>query len=162
MFPYPHCKVQWRSRKCFRSRFWIRGNSSNKSLAHSPSISLWGLSLVLRWKNESVSHSVVTNSLQPHGLSPARLLCPWNSPGNNTRVGFHSFLQGIFLTQGSNLGLPHYRHSLQSEPPWKPIFRVVLVFSFLDSQEPIYPQIIYWVPWEYNNFQLYCTPRASD
>ena len=31
-----------------------------------------------------------------------RLLCPWDSPGKNTRVGCHSLLQGIFLTQGSN------------------------------------------------------------
>ena len=31
-----------------------------------------------------VSCSVVSNSLQPHGLWPTRLLCPWNSPGKNT------------------------------------------------------------------------------
>ena len=30
---------------------------------------------------ETVSDSVVSNSLWPHGLQPARLLCPWNSPG---------------------------------------------------------------------------------
>ena len=36
---------------------------------------------------------------------PARLFCPWNSPGKNTGVGCHSLLQGIFLTQGSNMGL---------------------------------------------------------
>ena len=28
----------------------------------------------------------------------------WNSPGKNTGVGNHSFLQGIFSTQGLNLG----------------------------------------------------------
>ena len=32
--------------------------------------------------------------LWPHGLSPTRLLCPWNSPGKNTGVGYHSLLQG--------------------------------------------------------------------
>ena len=32
-----------------------------------------------------VIHSVMSNSLQPHGL-PARLLCPWNFPGKNTGV----------------------------------------------------------------------------
>ena len=32
-----------------------------------------------------------------------------NSPGKNTRVGFHALLQGIFPTQGSNPGLSHYR-----------------------------------------------------
>ena len=46
--------------------------------------------------------SVVSDSLPPHGLQPARLLCPWDSPGRNTGVGCHSLLQGIFLTQGLN------------------------------------------------------------
>ena len=41
-------------------------------------------------------------SLWSHGLQPARLLCPWNSPGKNTGVGCHFFLQGNFLTQGLN------------------------------------------------------------
>ena len=31
--------------------------------------------------SSSVSWSVVSNSLQPHGLQPARLLCPWDSQG---------------------------------------------------------------------------------
>ena len=39
----------------------------------------------------------------------ARLLCPWNSLGKNPVVGCHALLQGIFPTQGSNLGLPHCR-----------------------------------------------------
>ena len=47
----------------------------------------------------------VSDSLRPYGLSLAMLLCPWDSPGKNTRVGFHALLQGIFLTQGSNLCL---------------------------------------------------------
>ena len=38
-----------------------------------------------------------------------RLLCAWNSPGQNTGVGSLSLLQGIFPTQGSNPGLPHCR-----------------------------------------------------
>ena len=54
-----------------------------------------------------VSHSVVSDSLQPHGLQLTRPLCPWNSPGKNTRVGCHSLLQGIFPTQGMKLGLLH-------------------------------------------------------
>ena len=57
-------------------------------------------------KSESASRSV---ALQPHGLCPARLLCPWNSPGKNTAVGSHSLLQGIFPTEGSNPGLLHRR-----------------------------------------------------
>ena len=44
--------------------------------------------------------SVVVHSLRPHGLSPTRLLCPWDSPGKDTGVGCHLLLHGIFLTQG--------------------------------------------------------------
>ena len=46
--------------------------------------------------------SVVSDSLQPLGLKPTGLLCPWNSPGNKTGVGCHFLLQGIFPTQGWN------------------------------------------------------------
>ena len=54
--------------------------------------------------------SVVSDSAQPRGLRPARLLCPWASPGKNTGQGCHFPLQGIFLTQGSNPGLLHLLH----------------------------------------------------
>ena len=72
-------------------------------------------------KELSVSGLVMSSSLRPHGLQPARLLRPWNSPGKNTGVGCHSLLQGIFLTQGSDPGLLHcrqilYRQSYQRNP----------------------------------------------
>ena len=57
----------------------------------------------------------MSNSVRPDGLQPARLLCPRNSPGQNTRVGCHALPQGIFPTQGSNpclLRLPHQRQIL--------------------------------------------------
>ena len=41
-------------------------------------------------------------------------LCPWDSPGKNTGVGCHTLLQGIFLTERSNLCLLHFRHILYS------------------------------------------------
>ena len=69
--------------------------------------SFWLTSLFVR-----VSCSVVSNSLQPHGLWPVMPLCPWDSPGKNTGVGSHSLLQEIFLTQGSNPGLLHCRRIL--------------------------------------------------
>jgi len=56
--------------------------------------------------------------------NPARLLCPWSYPSKNTGVGYHFLLQGIFLTQGSNLHLLHLLHwqedSLPLMPPGKP------------------------------------------
>ena len=66
--------------------------------------------------------SVVSDSLRPHGLYPARLLCPWASPGKNDGVGCHFPLQGITPTQGLSPGLPHcqrilYCLSHQGNPP---------------------------------------------
>ena len=37
--------------------------------------------------------SVVSNSVQPHGLQPIRLLCPWDFPGKSTGVGCHRLLR---------------------------------------------------------------------
>ena len=58
--------------------------------------------------------------LQRYGLYPTRLLCPWDSPGKNTGVGFYAFLQGIFQTQ-ELLCLLHCRQILYcwatGEPP---------------------------------------------
>ena len=54
------------------------------------------------------SCSVVSNSSQPHGLLPTRLLCPWNFPGQNTGTACHFLLQGIFPTQELNPLLLHH------------------------------------------------------
>ena len=70
---------------------------------------------------QSMHLCVMSDCLQSYKLYTARLLYPWNSPGKNTGVSSHSLLQGIFPTQGSNLGLPHcrqilYRLSHQGSP----------------------------------------------
>ena len=62
---------------------------------------------------------------------------PWNSPGQNTGGGSLSLLQGIFLIQGSNPGLPHYRRILyplshQGSP--RILERVAYPFSSGSSQ----------------------------
>ena len=76
------------------------------TLPHSSLPALWV------WRSSDFSQSlllcawsVVSDSLRPRGLQPARLLCPWDS-GKNTGVGCHALLQGTFPTQGSNPGLP--------------------------------------------------------
>ena len=75
---------------------------------------------------------------------PTRALCPWGSPGKNTGVDCHAFLQGIFLTQGSNLCLLHLLHwqagSLPLEPPAKPpkgyILPMLKALGGLDAKKP--------------------------
>ena len=47
----------------------------------------------------SESHSVVSDCLRSHGL-----YSPRTSPGQNTGVGSHALLQGIFPIQGLNPG----------------------------------------------------------
>ena len=64
----------------------------------------WKIKTFYVLKKWSESHSVVSDSLWPHGL-----YSPWNSPGQNTGMGSHSLLKGIFPTHGSNPGLPHCR-----------------------------------------------------
>ena len=46
---------------------------------------------------------VVSDSVQPYGRQPARLLCPWHSPGKDAGLGCCALPQGVFLTRGSNL-----------------------------------------------------------
>ena len=58
----------------------------------------------LKVKSECGSCSVVSDSLQPHGL-----YSPRNSPGRNTGMGSLSLLQGIFPTQEPNPGLLNCR-----------------------------------------------------
>ena len=84
-----------------QERSYLPGQESNP---HPPALSKI-LTTELPGKSfEIESHSVMSHSLRPHGL-----YCPWNFPGQNTGVGSLSLLQGIFPTQGSNLGLPHCR-----------------------------------------------------
>ena len=52
---------------------------------------------------------VMSDSLQPHGLQPARLLSPGDCPGKDTQVGCHSLLQRIFWAQGSNLDILYWQ-----------------------------------------------------
>ena len=63
-------------------------------------------------ESDSVNCSVVSNSAIAWTVAPTRVLCPWNSPGKNTGVGSHSFLQRIFLTQGLHPDLLHCRWNL--------------------------------------------------
>ena len=57
-----------------------------------------------------------------------RLLCPWDSPGKNTRVGCHVLLQGIFPS--GLLCLLHWQvDSLLLVPPGKPLYKTHLVVN---------------------------------
>ena len=82
---------------------------------------------------------VRSNSLQPHGLCPTRLLCPWDSPGKNTGVGCHFLLQGIFQTQGLN---PCLLHLLRWQAHFIPLW--YLGSSFYSLISYLFCKVIKW------------------
>ena len=74
------------------------------------------LSLTFLWRASPLSlrvlsHSVMPDSVRPHGLQPSRLLCLCNFSGKNTGVGWHFFLCVSPALQGI---------SLPAEPLGKP------------------------------------------
>ena len=72
------------------------------------------------WRSLS-AHSVMSNSLRPHGLYLGRHLCPWDFSGKDTRTSCHFLLLGILPTQGSNLCLWHGRQILNPlSHQWRP------------------------------------------
>ena len=80
----------------------------------SPAEGQWAAALSALWHQPQLPQpacslcsdtSVKSDSLWPHGWWLSRLLCPRESAGKNTAVGCCFLLQGIFLTQESNLHL---------------------------------------------------------
>ena len=99
---------------------------------------LWSRLFLPENSSKSVSCSIVSSSLPPHGLFPARLLCPWNYPGE-----IHSFLQGIFLTQGSILYSLHWQvDSYSLSHLGIPLFHSVVTYSFRLGSNEIFPFVI--------------------
>ena len=67
--------------------------------------------------------SVLSASLRPYGLKPARLLCPWDYLGKNTGMGCPGLLQRIFPTRDQTYvsDLLHWQVGpLPLVPPGKP------------------------------------------
>ena len=113
---------------------------SLSSSFHSEELHSWALCssachaspISLSLKSENESWRVASDSSQPHGLEPARLLCPWNFQARllewaaiPSSRGWELNSQLPFSTQGSNLGLSHCRQILdhlshQGSPLWLP------------------------------------------
>ena len=63
----------------------------------------------------------MSNSLEPHGLQPSRLLRPWDFPGKSTGVGCHCLLQTSIKMQRhyfDNKGLSSQSYGFSSSHAW--------------------------------------------
>ena len=110
-------------------------------------------------KSKSENCSLFSDSLRPHGLQPTGLLCPWNFPGKNAEMGCRFLLQGIFLTQGSNPGLLHYREILYVWATREHIPKIGNDISVCSQgrfplchshqHENMLKQLIFLMPWSY-------------
>ena len=80
---------------------------------------------------ESESCSVMSDCLWPYGL-----YSPRNFTGHNTGVRSLSLLQGIFPTQGLNVGLPHCRQILY-QLSHRGCMETILVSLFSKNTNPV-------------------------
>ena len=105
--PFPF-ELPLGSKRAGEESFLLESIPSNK----------WIGALVLR------SHSVMSNSIQPHGLLFTRLRCPWNFPGKNAGVDCHFLFQEIFLIQELSLHLLHLFHGVDRHDPLFTVLQV--------------------------------------
>ena len=103
---------------------WLKWNAffhfcSVMEMAMMEESKTWVL-LFTQWMTESKSHNPLSGKKLLSSVwlfaapwtVPARLFCPWNSPGKNSGVGCHPLLQGTFPTQGLKPGLLNCRQIL--------------------------------------------------
>ena len=79
----------------------------------------------------------------PMGCSPPGSSVRGDSPGKNTGVGGHALLQGIFPTQGSNLGLSHCRWILYSLSHQGSL---TVLYLLLKNLHHFLPRLLHWYP----------------
>ena len=91
----------------------------------------------------------------PMDCSPLCSSFHGDSPGKNTRVGCHAFLQGIFTTQGSNPGLLHCKWILYQLSYQESTNNILIQTFYCTIQGPtmLSPFVLYpantcpWISW---------------
>ena len=98
--------------------------------------------------------SVISDSLQPSGLEPTTLLCPWDFPGKNTGVGCH------FLFHKVQHGLPvNYCYQYSSSSTFDRVrgyhkFRAAPSFLCSFSLREICNAVNYGIFWSHSTLPL--------
>ena len=77
----------------------------------------------------------MSNSVQPHRQQPTRLLCPWDSPGENTGVGCHFLwiFQCKLLREGEAWGSYFLQDSVNLEQ-LKEMFFIDQTFKYPEGR----------------------------
>ena len=123
-------------------------------------MSLWfwlAFLCILMMKRENEVTQSCPTLCNPMDCSPPGSSVHGDSPGNNTGVGCYFLLQGIFLTQELNPGLPRCRQTLPSESPGKPILMMLSIFSCTCwSSLRLLGKNVYWSSnWSSSQFFLF-------
>ena len=79
-----------------------------------------------------LSETFMSNSLWPHGLEPARFLCPWDFPDKNTAVDAIPFSRDLLYSEFELRSPALAGGFFTNEPSGKPITLAILS---------------YWNPW---------------
>ena len=111
-FKNPMCQVS-----IDHKNYYINNTSNFKWCPFFLIISIFSLDFIISHILEYIVYDLKCTCMLSHfsnarlfvTLSPARLLSLWNSQGKNTEMGWDALFQGIFLIQGSNQHLLHYR-----------------------------------------------------
>ena len=71
----------------------------------------------------------MSDSVRPHRRQPTRLPCPWDSPGKNTGVGCHFFLQCMQVKSESEVfqSCPTLHDPMDYSPPGSSIHGTRLI-----------------------------------
>ena len=78
-----------------------------------------------------LSHSVMPNSLRPHGLHPTRLLCPWGFSREDYWSGLPCPSPGDLPNPEAEPRPPTVQvDSLPAEPPGKPTYTHIPAYKF--------------------------------
>ena len=99
----------------YLSSFWLRNHFETNGSWFCLFNMHWAPNMFMKVK------ALVTQSclfVTPWTVCSPHVLCPWNFPGQNTEVGCHFLLKGLFLTQELNLCLLRLLHGRQVLYHW--------------------------------------------
>ena len=100
-----------------RGAWWSAVQRGCKESDTTEGLSTYTFLIVESFRQKKHGHAVLVTQSCPTLSDPwtvASQTHPWDFPSKNTGAGCHFLLQGIFLSQGLNLGLLHCRKMLHS------------------------------------------------